>query len=93
MLLQMPRWLVISLAVVAGCRDPGIADLEHSRDAICACKSAACAETEMKRVPARDAPNNHRAQTIARQMMECLAKLYEAERPATGPDDVPPPSP
>jgi len=92
MLRGMPRWLVISLALVAGCRDPGIIELESIRDEICACKTAKCAEEAMQRVPKRDAPNNHRAQTIAREMMDCLAKLYEAERPATGPDEAAPPA-
>ncbi len=87
----MPRWLVITLALVAGCRDPGITELESVRDTICACKTAACAEEAMKIVPTREAPNNHRAQKIAREMMDCLAKLYEAERPETGPDDQPAP--
>lgn len=83
----MPRRLVFALALLAGCRDPGIIELEGVRDAICACKTAACGEEAMKHVPTRDVPNNHRSQTIAREMMDCLAKLYEAERPATGPDE------
>ncbi len=91
MLRKMPRWLGITLALAAGCRDPGITELEKTRDMICACKTAACAELAMKRVPTREAPNNHRSQKIAREMMECLAKLYEAERPATGPDEQPAP--
>lgn len=86
MLWRMPRWIVISLALAAGCRDPGVAELEGIRDEVCKCSDAKCAEVAMKRVPQTDVQNNHRSQTIAREMMECLAKLYEAERPATGPD-------
>jgi hypothetical protein len=86
MLRRMPRWIVISLALAAGCRDPGVVELEGIRDEVCKCTDAKCAEIAMKRVPTTDVPNNHRSQTIAREMMECLAKLYEAERPATGPD-------
>ncbi|MBL0216358.1 MAG: hypothetical protein IPQ07_21055 [Myxococcales bacterium] len=79
--------LVLVLALLAGCRDPGITELEGVRDAVCACKTAACGQIAMKRVPTAEVPNNHRSQTIAREMMDCLAKLYEAERPVTGPDD------
>ncbi len=82
----MARWIVISLALAAGCGDPGVAELAIIRDEVCACAKATCAETAMKRVPATAVPNNHRSQTIAREMMDCLAKLYEAERPTTGPD-------
>ncbi len=82
----MLRLVVISLALAAGCRDPGITELEGIRDEICSCKAAKCGEDAMKRVPSTKVPNNHRTQTIAREMMECLAKLYEAERPETGPD-------
>jgi hypothetical protein len=85
---EMSRWLVIAVALVAGCRDPGITELEDIRDEICRCKSAKCGEDAMKRVPTREAPNNHRSQAIAREMMDCLAKLYEAERPETGPDET-----
>jgi hypothetical protein len=77
---------VILLALAAGCRDPGMTALEGIRDDVCACKTSACAELAMKRVTATEVPNSHRSQTIAREMMDCLSKLYEAERPATGPD-------
>lgn len=86
MLRRMSRWIVISLALAAGCRDPGIVELEGIRDDICKCATAKCGDEAMKRVAATEVPNNHRSQTVARQMMECLAKLYEGERPATGPD-------
>lgn len=78
--------LVVALALVAGCRDPGVVELEGIRDEVCKCTDAKCAETAIKRVPQVDAPNDHRSQKIAREMMDCLAKLYEAERPTTGPD-------
>jgi len=90
MLRRMTRWLVISLALAAGCRDPGVIELEGIRDQVCKCADAKCAEAAMKRVPETDVPNNHRSQAIAREMMDCLAKLYEAERPETGPDTAAP---
>lgn len=77
---------MIALALAAGCRDPGVVELEGIRDEVCKCADAKCAEAAMARVPQKEAPNDHRSQKIAREMMDCLAKLYEAERPATGPD-------
>lgn len=86
MLQRMPRRIALALALAAGCRDPGVIELEGIREEVCRCADAKCAETAMKRVPGTEVPNNHRSQKIAREMMECLAKLYEAERPTTGPD-------
>ena len=40
----------------------------------------------MKLLPPAKA--NHRTQAIAREMLECVAKLYAAERPSTNPDDA-----
>ncbi|MBA3462168.1 MAG: hypothetical protein H0T46_19565 [Deltaproteobacteria bacterium] len=83
------RRFVISLALLAGCRDEGIVELQGIRDAVCACKDAKCGEEAMKRVANADVPNSRRSQLIAREMMDCLARLYEAERPETGPDEAP----
>jgi len=88
----MSRWLVLSLALAAGCRDPGIEKLGGIRDRVCACKTASCAEDAMKAVPV-DVTSNHKSQKIAREMMDCLALLYEKERPVTGPDDQSAPAP
>jgi hypothetical protein len=81
------RRFVISLALLAGCRDEGIVELEGIRDDVCKCKDAKCGEEAMKRVATSDVPNSRRSQVIAREMMDCLARLYEADRPTTGPDD------
>lgn len=40
----------------------------------------------MKGVPKEAIASTHRTQTIAREMLECLAKLTAAERPVTDPD-------
>jgi hypothetical protein len=83
------RRFVITLALLAGCRDEGIAELEGIRDEVCRCKDAKCGEETMKRVASTNVPNSRRSQVIAREMMDCLARLYEAERPTTGPDEAP----
>ncbi len=85
----MSRVLVIAAALaLAACRDARLEQLQAIRDEVCACKTAACGEETMKRVPKpRDgASSDHRTQKIARSMMECLAKLYASEQPSTDPD-------
>ena len=81
-----PMRFVILLALLAGCRDKGISQLQALRDELCACKDAACGQAAMAKVPSIEVANSHRSQTIAREMMDCLAKLTDAERPETGPD-------
>lgn len=79
------RGAVICLAichVLAACEDSQEAKLARVKDAVCACKTASCGEAAMKDVPQPDLPSNVRTQKIARDMLDCLAKLYEAERPA-----------
>lgn len=86
----MSRALVLSLALLAGCRDRGIAELEGVRDEICKCKTSHCGEDALKRVADLDVKNTHRAQSTAREMMECLARLHEAEKaPPPAEDDQP----
>jgi hypothetical protein len=80
------RWLLVISIAVAGCRDREAARLTQIKDAVCACKTSSCAELAMKDVPQDEAKPSHRSQVIARDMMECLSKLYEAERPTTDPD-------
>lgn len=85
-----PMRFVILLALLAGCRDKGISELEGLRDQLCKCEDAACGQAIMAKVASVDVANSHRSQTIARDMLECLAKLNAAERPETGPDGTAP---
>jgi hypothetical protein len=77
---------VILVAMLSGCADREIAQLEHVKRAVCACKDSKCAEAAMKALPQGDVKANHREQLLARDMLDCLAKLYAAERPVTDPD-------
>jgi hypothetical protein len=77
---------VILVALLAGCADHEAQQLEHVKRLVCACKDAKCAEAAMKDLPQPDTKTNHHAQGIARDMLDCLAKLYENERPVTDPD-------
>ena len=80
------RWLLVISVALAACGDRDAARLEKVKDAVCSCKTASCAELAMKDVPKSDIKATHRAQVIARDMMDCLKKLYDAERPSTDPD-------
>ncbi len=84
----MQRLLVISIALAIGCRDEGMARLADVKANVCACKTATCAEAAMKIIPATNIKSNPRSQRIARDMLDCLAKLYANEHPITGPDDL-----
>lgn len=85
----MHRWLVIAISLVGGCRDPGVSRLEAIRDEICACETAACGEAAMQKIGELRIESGPRTQRIARAMMDCLSKLYTADRPETGPDTAP----
>jgi hypothetical protein len=84
-------WFAI-LVTLSACHDPAIERLTAIRDTVCACKTAACAEQAMAEVAqlGRDAPASptaaRRGQALARAMLDCLAKLHEADRPITDPD-------
>ena len=82
----MWRLLVISLALVA-CRDDQEARLAKVKDTVCACKTAACGEAALKDVPQKDVKASHKSQLIAREMLDCLAKLYDSEHAAAPGDD------
>jgi hypothetical protein len=80
-----PVALVICLALAA-CGDSQVQKLEKVKEAVCACKTARCAETALGDVPQQQIVSNHRTQEVAREMLDCMAKLYDAERPSTDPD-------
>jgi len=88
----MHRLLVISIALAIGCRDEGLTRLEEVRTTVCKCKTPECADAAMKLVPETRVKSNARSQRIARDMLDCLAKLYAKARPTTGPDAPAPPS-
>jgi len=96
-------WLAI-LVTLAACHDRELERLTAAKAEVCSCKTASCAEAAIKRLPAgtsesTDRMQAHRRQVIAREMIECLAKLQAAERPITDPDaedsepDQPPAAP
>jgi hypothetical protein len=74
------------LVVLAACRNPEVDHLTAIRDKVCACKTPACAEQELKAVPDRPIKSTRLTQTIARDMLDCMARLQNAERPDSDPD-------
>jgi hypothetical protein len=74
------------VAAQAACHDTEADQLTRVKERVCACKDVACAETAMKDIPSGDVKANHRAQSIARDMLDCYAKLTAAQRPSTDPD-------
>jgi hypothetical protein len=79
------RCLVIAIAL-AGCGDPQIVKLEEARAEVCACKTAACGDAAMKKVPQERVTSNHRTQQLARDMLDCLHKLHMKDGPGPDPD-------
>lgn len=80
--------LVFVLAL--SCADHESEQLALIKRDVCECKTSKCAETALAGVPKDDVKASHRARGIAREMLDCLAKLYAAERPMTDPDAPPP---
>lgn len=87
------RHFVIGVAFVAACHDRELQQLAAARDAVCACKTVACAERALGEVPREPVSSTPRAQRLAREMLDCLAEVYEAARPSTDPDALVEPAP
>ncbi|MCX5744633.1 MAG: hypothetical protein NT062_19255 [Proteobacteria bacterium] len=77
--------MVALLVAGAACHDEKTDRLRAIRAEVCACKTSACADAALKAVPKEQAPSNRRTQAVAREMLDCLAKLHDADRPADDP--------
>jgi len=84
------RWLLVICVALGGCRDREAQRLQTIKDAVCSCKTSSCAELALKDVPKDETPPSRKSQQLARDMLDCLSKLYAAERPATDPDQPQP---
>jgi hypothetical protein len=78
--------LVTLVACLVACKDHDLETLADIKSDVCACKTASCAEQAMKRIPKDTIKPTRTSRTLAREMMDCLAKLEAAERPSTDPD-------
>ena len=76
------------LVTLIACNDQGAERLTAIKVKVCACKTASCAEQELKRVPEAPIKSTHRTREIARDVLDCMARLQEAARPTTDPDEL-----
>lgn len=80
---------VILVALLGACGDREVTQLERIKQTVCACKTPACAEDALKAVPKADIKASHRAQRVAGQIRDCIARLTEEAsdaEPATDPE-------
>lgn len=82
---RVRSWLAI-LVTLGACADSDTERLSAIKAKVCACTTASCAEQEMKAVPEQAIKSTHRTQGIARELLDCVARLQAAERPDTDPD-------
>lgn len=75
---------VISIALLAACRNHELKELERVRDEVCACKTVECGEAALAKVPQKNIKSTPKSQGLAREMLDCLAKLYDENQPADG---------
>lgn len=76
------------LVTLVACNDPEFERLTAIKSKVCACKTASCAEQEMKHVLEHPTKSTRRTQGLARDMFDCAARLQDAERPTTDPDEL-----
>jgi hypothetical protein len=74
------------LVTLVACTDHSMERLTEVKRAVCACKDTRCADQAMNEVPKASIRTTPRAQAIARDIVECRARLEAAERPSTDPD-------
>jgi hypothetical protein len=82
--------ILVTLAAWAGslggCKDHDVDRLAAVKRDVCACKDARCADQAMTEVPKTAIRSTPRTQAIARDILECRARLEAADRPSTDPD-------
>lgn len=74
------------LVTLVACKDRDIERLTAVKRDVCACKDSRCADQAMSGVPQATIRSTPRTQAIARDIMDCRAKLEAEERPTTDPD-------
>jgi hypothetical protein len=80
------RWLLVLAIAVVACDDHGAKRLQAVRDTVCACTTARYADEALASVAQWKIESNPRTQQIARDMMDCLKKIYANDRPQPGDD-------
>ncbi len=83
---MLSRFVICVALALCACRDSEVDKLGKIRDEVCKCKTAKCAEAALGQVPKPKLESTPRAQQIAREMLNCVAELYKADRPTQDPD-------
>jgi hypothetical protein len=78
--------LVTLLAALVGCKNRELDVMNAVKADVCACKTPSCADEAMGRISKTSIPSTPRTMAIAREILECRAKLEAADRPSTDPD-------
>ena len=82
--------VVLALGVGAGCKDEAVAALEKTRNRVCECRDATCVNAAMEAM--KDHPTNHqrKAEAVAREIMDCVARVYQQTDAGTDVPDAEP---
>ena len=72
------NWLS-ALVLVVACGETEVGKVEAVKNRVCACKDVACADAAMQALP-QPAKASHREQGIARDTLDCYAKLVAAAK-------------
>jgi hypothetical protein len=78
--------ILVTLVGNLGCTDHSVERLAAIKRDVCACKDANCADQAMSDVPKASIQSTPRTQAIARDILDCRARLEAADRPSTDPD-------
>lgn len=83
---MLGRFVICVALALCACKDSEVDKLGKIRDEVCKCKTATCAQAALDQVPKPKLESTPRAQQIAREMLDCVAVLYKADRPTQDPD-------
>jgi hypothetical protein len=74
------------LVTLVACTDHNVERLTEVKREVCACKDTRCADQAMNEVPKASIRSTPRIQALARDIVDCRARLEAAQRPSTDPD-------
>lgn len=80
--------LLLGLALLAGCKDRRLAQMEAVRAEVCRCKDAECVDAALARMPNAGPRSRREGQKLAARILECVAAVGELT-PETAPEAPP----
>lgn len=78
--------LLAILVTLVGCTNHDLDVMNAVKADVCACKTPSCADEAMARISKTPIPSTPKTMAVAREILECRAKLEAADRPTTDPD-------